>query len=272
MGNGIPPSIHDDESDLTSDSDYSDDHQETASAGLVLRERPKVSKFSLILSHIFEQIKLLYQFSTILRRPRLGGRYLHSKPEHAAPLVPSFEFLHVEQKLREWFGETLSKIDFKGKEKSRASEEHQEDDDSLSDTARILNMRIASANFRRRQQFLYWREHPFDLPPEERAQSAEPDAPMADAQSQAAPSEAITNPTINTFSSVSRSHIFERGSGSENNRTVYADSMAGATSSDTSVRGVPKVPIESTRSISFKCPYCGMTLDSRQMQDRNTWK
>jgi len=255
-----PSGAEDDEGDFTSDSDYSEESQEMSSTALVV-QRPKVSKFSLLLSHILEQVQLLYQFSTILRRPRLGGRYLHSKPEHAQPLVPSFEFLHIEQKLREWFRDTVGH-----------SGGEEEGNDGLPERTRVLNMRIASANFRRRQQFLYWKQHPFDPPSEERAQSAEPDVPMTDAHSRVAPSEAATNQTINTFSSLNRSHIFERGAGSENDRTVYADSVAGDTSSSTLLRRVPKVPIESMHSVSFHCPYCGMTLNSRQMQDRNTWK
>ena len=41
----------------------------------------RVSKISVLVSHIFEQVRSLYHLSMLLRRPTVGYRYIHSKPK-----------------------------------------------------------------------------------------------------------------------------------------------------------------------------------------------
>lgn len=87
-------------STFTSDSEYSADSQQPEHDST--KSRPRISRFSLILSHIFEQIGLLYHYSAIFRRPRLRGRYLHSKHQNPDFEIPHYEYSHVQQKLSEW--------------------------------------------------------------------------------------------------------------------------------------------------------------------------
>src|SRR3569833_2594821 len=72
----LPASDPDSAESLTSDSEYSGDDQ--GDTGNAAAGRPRISKQSLLAHHISDQIALLYHYSALLRRPRLGGRYLRS--------------------------------------------------------------------------------------------------------------------------------------------------------------------------------------------------
>ena len=74
---GLTPETQDETDSLTSDSEYSGDdpgdQQHDASP-----RYPRISRFSLILSHISEQIRLLYHYSSVFRRPGFRDQSLHS--------------------------------------------------------------------------------------------------------------------------------------------------------------------------------------------------
>ncbi|KAK4458664.1 hypothetical protein QBC42DRAFT_20434 [Cladorrhinum samala] len=243
-GTGVQVSELDDAS-LTSDSEYSS----TSDASSQPQPRPRISRFSLVLTHIFEQIGLLYHYSAIFRRPRLRGRYLHSRAQHQNAEVPHYEYSHVQQKLGAW---------------SSASD---------SPDLNVLCWRLATANARRREQLRYWARHPFD----EEHDGADDVAPSASPKAQIfnhAPSETASGrshpATANTFSSVARSAIYDTQTVAGPSRTVYASSDFGVDGAS-SVR-VPKAPAEADHSLSFECPFCRMTLQSALMRDSNTWK
>ncbi|KAK4164375.1 hypothetical protein QBC43DRAFT_300476 [Cladorrhinum sp. PSN259] len=235
-----------DGSSLTSDSEYSTDSQQQQQGSPNLR--PRVSRFSLVLSHIFEQIDLLYYYSTIFRRPRLRGRYLHSKAEEdQGGEVPYYEYSHVHQKLNGWSPTDLS-----------------------SEIGRLC-WRLATANTRRREQLRYWAGHPYDEEHEKGPQSpvdskAEP--------SRSAPSETATRrshpATVNTFSSIARSAIYDTEIQVGPSRTVYSQSDFGIDRG--SLIRVPKVPIPPHNSTKFECPFCKMVLRCDHMKERDAWK
>lgn len=250
-GRGLLVSELDDTS-LTSDSEYSTSDagsQQLAIDSTQSQPRPRISRFSLVLSHIFEQIGLLYHYSAIFRRPRLRGRYLHSRAQDQDAEVPYYEYSHVQQKLSTW---------------SSASDSPDLD---------ILCWRLATANARRREQLRYWARHPFD----EEHDGDDDVAPATSRKAQTfnlAPSETTSRrshpATVNTFSSIARSAIYDAQTEAGPSRTVYSSSDFGVDGAS-SVR-VPKIPIHADYSLSFECPFCRMTLQSALMRDRNTWK
>ena len=90
--------------DLDSNSEYSSDSSEDSNAitkHLSTRERPP--KIAVLMTHIQGQIKLLYHLDTLLRRPRLSGRYLKSTNENCqASLLEMYDYAHIEEKQRLW--------------------------------------------------------------------------------------------------------------------------------------------------------------------------
>lgn len=243
---------------LTSDSEYSADSEQADPDST--RPRPRISRFSLILSHIFEQIGLLYHYSAIFRRPRLRGRYLHSKSQDPYYQIPYYEYSHVQQKLQDWAS------------RGSAAGQQSGEDARIEFTAQldVLCMRIAAANARRREQLRHWAKHPI-------AEDADDeDEPAVERKAvNFSPSEAasrLSRPTtVSTgFSSVARSAIYETETQVGPSRTVYAPSELGG--GDVRAAKVPKLPAEASKSPTFECPFCRMTLQSAPMQDRNAWK
>lgn len=130
-------------------------------------------------------------------------------------------------------------------------------------------MRIATANARRRDQLRYWAGHPFA---EEADGEHEPS--VTGEKTDPTPSEGTSRrshpATVNTFSSIARSAIYETQTQAGPSRTVYSPSDFG--DDDVPSARVPKVPVEVNQSSSFECPFCRMILQSAPMKDRNAWK
>ncbi|KAK8003110.1 hypothetical protein PG989_002829 [Apiospora arundinis] len=227
---------------LTSDSDYSE--HTGISNEEVARSRPKVTRLSLAMSHIHEQIGLLYHHSAMLRRPRIGGRYLHSRSNKDQSDIPYWEISHVRQKLEQW--------DLSATQDSRTG---------MNVTTSDKPLKLPSLK--------YWSQHPWML----EEQPKEGLMPDDDTLSSPEPSEnpsGDTIPTAYTFSSVAESAVLGSNPEARPGRTVYADSELGE-SSDMTCK-VPKVPVGSITGTRFECPYCHTALESSQMLKRNTWK
>ncbi|KAK8136616.1 hypothetical protein PG984_004556 [Apiospora sp. TS-2023a] len=251
---------------LTSDSEYSEGDAGISNEGSA-HPRPKVTRVSLLISHIREQIGLLYHYSVILRSPRLGGRYLHSKSDKEESTIPPYELSHVHQKLVQWNRGANEHVQMAPK-----TEVHADIPESLLTLDEKLPLRLAAANDRRRAQLRYWFRHPWNT----EEQSKEDFVPVIDTAHEItrlpAPSEGPsqgTLPTVHTFSSVARSDIFEEIPEVRPERTEYAGSEGDGYDGTSRV---PNVPVESKNATTFECPYCRTALDSSQMQDRNTWK
>ena len=249
-------------SSLTSDSEYSTESMDEPAG----KERTRIPKLTLLLFHIYEQIGLLYHYSAIFRRPRLGGRYLRSKFDTEKATIPIQEFLHIEHKILAWAAEGEPDTSHDTTLTAQTATSYA----STASGTYGIAMRIAQANTRRRAQLMHWSRHPFSAD-ERPAETKQHDARgSTKAKSHQAASE---HSTVNTYSSVARSDIFEKdpepGSGLVPARTEYAESSAGDESAS---RRVPRVPSEALHSPTFECPYCLMTLDSAPMRSRNTWK
>ena len=235
-----------------------------------------IPKLSLALLHAFESIGLLYHYSAIFRRPRLGGRYLHSKSKNAAPDIPYYEFSHVRQKLEEWHLQKHDPASDSNYDENTTREHLATGADNSHQTLtadmEILCMRLAAANARRRDQLRYWGKHPFIGDQKLVKGETSVDVPQTEIESLAGASESRSHrsdPTVNTFSSVARSAIYEDHEAPGAARTTYASSQLGG---GKLLKRIPNVPPQSRKAASFECPFCHMRLESGPMQDRNTWK
>ncbi|KAK8855861.1 C2H2 type zinc finger domain protein [Apiospora arundinis] len=178
---------------LTSDSDYSE--HTGISNEEVARSRPKVTRLSLAMSHIHEQIGLLYHHSAMLRRPRIGGRYLHSRSNKDQSDIPYWELSHVRQKLEQW---NLSAT--------------QDSRTGMNVTTSDKPLKLPSLK--------YWSQHPWML----EEQPKEGLMPDDDTLSSPEPSETPsgdTIPTALTFSSVAESAGLESNPEARPGRTVF---------------------------------------------------
>lgn len=157
-------------SDQDSESSMSADSDSDAPPGLekddahpsYLSERDKsrhsrVSKISVIMGHLAEQIKLLYNASMLLTRPGLNGRYLRSgKTDSNDDNLENFEdfdYRHICEKVKQWKRDR--------KPVTEEEVEMRKDRGHLgSEPSEILCRRLARGNTRRRQQLRYWSRHP----------------------------------------------------------------------------------------------------------------
>ena len=226
--------------------------------------------------HAFESIGLLYHYSAIFRRPRLGGRYLHSKSKDTAPDIPYYEYSHVQQKLEEWYQrKDRPQSDFVSDgltaQETLTTDSVESQQASTADLD-FLCMRLAAANARRRDQLRYWGNHPFIGDQKLFKEEVSADFSRTEIESSVGVSESQSHrsdPTVNTFSSVARSAIYEDDGAPGPARTTYTSSVIGG---GKLLKRIPNVPPQSREAPSFECPFCHMTLDSGPMQDRNTWK
>ncbi|RYC64751.1 hypothetical protein CHU98_g1441 [Xylaria longipes] len=157
-----------DEYNNSSSSEVQSDISDSSSAG----DEPDLA--SSILKCIFESIKELYRFNSLIRRPRLTGRYLHS----TQPILDSTyqqEYQYVRQKFLLWQKEqedetlrdrdkkTASKV-VSPPEEETADSEYMRNNQSTEEThippESVLARRLAISNITRRRQLGYRDAHP----------------------------------------------------------------------------------------------------------------
>ncbi|KAK3375686.1 hypothetical protein B0T24DRAFT_205331 [Lasiosphaeria ovina] len=123
--------------------------------------------------------------------------------------------------------------------------------------------RLSLANALRREQLIYWRDHP--------DQEGLTGPAVMDSRS-------VKSGTASLFSknTVAKSDILGVASSLQGPQvavanqphTIYADTVIGGSHSSR----VPDVPGASLQSETFECPYCRLNLNSAVMQDRMAWK
>lgn len=286
-------------SESGSDSEYSSDSSEDSYASTErLNPRQRPSKIAVLMTHIQEQIKLLYHLDALLRRPRLSGRYLKSTNENRqVSLKEKYDYAHIEEKHRQWIKLFKSENETENKGPSEdlpsrspttqvyetwdgepivsqdileAREKCQEKDDSHGTISRL-----ARANTRRREQLRYWERHPFSKDIEEVASvtNKEPRIPSRGLNLSrdmgAGRAKSLTSvPTAQSFSTVARSAIDETNTISGRPRTVYAASVVTGRQS----ARVPDIPKAAFREDQVECPFCHAMLDSATIKSRMSWK
>ncbi|KAJ5173651.1 Tetratricopeptide-like helical [Penicillium coprophilum] len=263
------------------------------------RQSHRMPKVRLLVQQTLEQIRSLYDMSALLRRPTIADKYIRSvnsrlniaTPSNAGYLPMSiglsrFDEAHIVEKMLQWRGLTKSarRIDFEVEGVAPIGQGLKK---YLIDDIMWFCQRLAVANTRRREQFQYWADHPYDprhdtttneaqlatrslaqshteesennLEPESRAPTLEPSIHVP----REGPKSALSK---QSFSTAAVSDIYDTKT-NVRPRTVYAPTVAGQGRSN-SVPDPPKIEIGTT----FSCPYCGTTLESSEMQNRQSWK
>ncbi|KAK9424910.1 putative C2H2-type domain-containing protein [Seiridium unicorne] len=235
---------------------------------------PHEEPLYIILRNIFDCIELLFQLSNLLRQQRFQDRYLHSSVHPNQPYGTIQDNEHVRLKVQMWRNDqrTEGRIPIiegnsvelpweSGMEipvspevmsQRKVSRARQESIDS------DLFSRLAVANTRRREQFLYWETHPYSGDARARARKNGADGRSEKSQ------------TIRTFSSIAKSAIYMDAMEPDTRATTYAPSMINDVAQPT-IR-VPEFALISAGRDTFECPLCHMILDSEPMQYRQNWK
>ncbi|KAH7174588.1 uncharacterized protein B0J16DRAFT_348844 [Fusarium flagelliforme] len=287
-------------SDSGSDSEYSSGSSEDSHASterLTTKQRPP--KITFLMAHIQEQIKLLYHFDALLRRPRLSGRYLKSTNENRqVSLIEKYDYAHVEEKHRQWvtsFKSSENESESEGQPENIPSQspraqayktwedepivsqdvlQSRENGQKKDDSHNIIS-RLARANTRRREQLRYWERHPFSKDIEESASvtNKEPGIPLRGVDLSRdmgleTPISLTSVPTVQSFSTVAKSVIDETKTISGRPRTVYTASVVGGRQS----ARVPDIPKAAFEEDQVECPFCHVMLDSATIQSRMSWK
>ncbi|KAI1488984.1 hypothetical protein F5X96DRAFT_42443 [Biscogniauxia mediterranea] len=271
--------------DSVNSSDSSSDYSSDSSSEGETDARYRTPSIKTLMSHIFEEIKLLYHIGSLLRRPELVGRYLKSSKGAPSTITELRDLQHVEEKVRQWRKEVSTGKYYTPKVEKSITEEHIQARSTEIDpesTIFVLSRRLAKANSQRREQFKYWEKHPYQefsndnlehkkpIPPESQAFWRGDQLPMQDTASSAKVSEKKGTqseksiPTAHSFSVIHKSDIEEESPIVP--RTIYAESHIAGRSS-TKVPPVPNSP-----GVLFECPYCHMKLIRSVMEDRNNWK
>lgn len=219
-----------------------------------------------IVECIFENIEELYRLNSLIRRPRLTGRYLHSTQSNITHASQE-EIQHIREKFLSWQGEKQIELIEEESEEIATPEliaKRAYDEDMNKPLELVLSRRLAVANMKRRRQLRYWEVHPYQI-----------DCEPLPANPHTTPSiiRETTGPlsTVFTFSSVARSAIVSNQmklDKDEDMRTIYASTSAG----NSAPLRVPDLPVPDDSKSSFECPYCHMSLSMDEMKDRKNWK
>ncbi|ETS76425.1 hypothetical protein PFICI_11812 [Pestalotiopsis fici W106-1] len=242
----------------------------------------------------FENINELYRLKTLLQKPRLKGRYLHSRRSYRN--LPGYQqdYQHVRQKINFWrtkpSGDPDEEEAADDHETQQSAEEAPDDpgismdelmerqnaeDASLHDMDDLCR-RLAAANSKRRKQLWYWESHPY-LDDAEKLLDMEPPKPFrktdpiglntTDADSFKPPT------TAHTFSTAARSAIFPESRDRNNQEeagTVYEPSVLGG--SGRSKLRIPDAPLAAEGENTIECPYCHISLSTDKISNRVGWK
>ncbi|OQE34786.1 hypothetical protein PENCOP_c015G06953 [Penicillium coprophilum] len=289
--NPVLGSDHDSISSVSDDSD-SDTNNEGK------HQSYRMPKIRLLVQQTLEQIRSLYDMSALLRRPTVADKYIRSVNSRLniatlnnpgyLPLsvgLSRFDETHILEKVLQWRGLTKSArcIDFEGEGVASIGKGLRKY--SVDDIMWYCK-RLAAANTRRREQFQYWADNPYDsrqdttnnfrLATPNLAQSTTEEFERNQEQESRAPS---IEPSIHvlcggpksavskqSFSTAAVSDIYDTKT-NVRPRTIYAPSVVGQGRSN-SVPDPPKIKIGTT----FSCPYCGTTLEASEMRNRQSWK
>ncbi|KAI3318819.1 hypothetical protein HD806DRAFT_511072 [Xylariaceae sp. AK1471] len=275
-----------------SDSDYSTDNEDES-------QRRKMPKVRLFVQQIADQIRSLHEISSLLRRPTVTNKFIRSINVgleattlqglgnlHLNGAFGLFDDNHIIEKVLQWRGlaKSLKGVKFSDEDVARVSNAliHREIED-----IRWFCQRLARANTRRREQLWYWKNHPYD--PKQIATSANLVGDLGitrgivplEGQKEDSRSQVSTlkppDPHIlhsipksvlskQSFSTVALSDVHDTGTNTRP-RTIYAPTAIGQ---DRTI-SVPGPPRTKDGEMTFPCPYCGMALESKDM-NRQLWK
>ncbi|TGJ82701.1 hypothetical protein E0Z10_g6057 [Xylaria hypoxylon] len=267
-----------------SDSDYSTDNEDES-------QRRKMPKVRLFVQQIADQIRSLYEISSLLRRPTVTNKFIRSvnigleadtlqglDNIHINSAFGIFDNSHIIEKVLQWrgLGKGLRSVNF-----------FYEDVAPVRGTLNYPGIqdiqwfcqRLAKANTRRREQLQYWKTHPYD--PNQIITSANLVGDSVITQKEDSQSQGSTlklpNPHVlhegpksasskQSISTVALSDVHDTGT-NVRPRTIYTPTAIGR---DRAI-SIPGPPRTKDGEITFQCPYCGMKLGFKDMT-RQLWK
>ncbi|KAI8719837.1 C2H2-type domain-containing protein [Fusarium sp. LHS14.1] len=285
-------SVSADDSDSGSGS-YSDSDTDSDDDG---QPRPKrMPKICLLVRQIADQIRSLYDLSSLLRRPRIADKYIRSVGSKSCiatsdtlPLMVSFNKLdesHVIEKVLQWRGLTKSGQSFSCENETPIQERHSLATDGVGDILWYCQ-RLARANTRRREQLQHWVNHPYvstqdkSIPARPLPLLVRPLVKGSETKEESGSQVSTLKPTSfkfpfagpkstmskQSFSTAAVSDVRDTKTNTRS-RTVYAPTNVGQGRSN-AVPDLPKTDGQAT----FPCPYCEIPLESSEMQNRQSWK
>jgi hypothetical protein len=270
------------DSDESSDGSLEDD-KETLSKG----QYDLYRKLRTVLRCISDDISSLFQVSLMIKRPEYSRRYLHSTSNaNFSPTIASYleiDARYVANRLQEWkrATETISK-----KEEPAATPEviALRRLGEGSSYEQELTRRLASANTRRREQFLYWSTHPdvslqeFIVQSNQSLEKHSTGYATANNDTQEAMAQLEltdhhyrgrkSTATKDISTTVNLSDVFRVATSAGSARTTYTGSMTG----NKKPNQVPDLPKDALQKDAFECPYCHAHLESMMMRSRSQWK
>ena len=281
------------ESVTSTDSDYSSE-AETRIEG----RKVHVPRIATFLQHASEQIRSLFELSSVLRRPTIDGKWIRSAAKRdndssgaleLSNAYANYDLLHISEKVHCLRGQGKDVVSLLFQEEAAGStvglmEEHIQD-------VSWLCHRLAKANGRRRKQLHYWLRHPYGAPltkapssPEKPSDSksvvskqpAKSTKTGSDASTLKRPTSTASTqkrslPTVTSsysFSTAAASDTRDDTMESRRPRTVYAPTISGRRYSNR----VPDAPTCPDGDQWLFCPYCGMQLEDEVIKKRDYWK
>ncbi|KAI2618440.1 hypothetical protein GGR54DRAFT_605477 [Hypoxylon sp. NC1633] len=251
------------------------------SEGSVEHEHDRPSRIQSLVQQAFEQIRSLYDLSALLRRPKIADKYIRSVDSKAdtttldnsgsLPLDISFSTYdesHVLEKVLQWRGLTKNGLAVKFDDESVATIGKTLQSHGVEDIMWFCQ-RLARANTRRREQLRYWVDHPYDYKQDTVAQVQKHEYRSEVSKFKLlnpnAPSKSILS--RQSFSTAAVSDVHDTKT-NVRPRTTYAPTAIG----QGRFNSVPDPPKPENGKTTFSCPYCGMTLESSEMRNRQSWK
>lgn len=252
-------------------------------------------KIRLLIQQIVGQIRSLYDLSSLLRRPKIADKYIRSinsklgtltsGDSETLPLSVGFRVSdenHVVEKVLQWRGLTKAEKNVIFEEEGVATTRESLITDGVDDILWFCQ-RLAQANTRRREQLQYWSTHPYDpkkeIPSATQLSSQDPKE-VEEAQELRSQASTLKPPNPNLPRPGPRSAVSKQSFStaavsllrdSKTNirpKTVYAPTAIGKGRSNS----VPDPPEAKDDSVTFLCPYCGMTLEYSEMQNKQSWQ
>ncbi|RSL56987.1 hypothetical protein CEP54_008523 [Fusarium duplospermum] len=289
-------SDHDSISSVSADDSDTDSDSGSGSDDDGQPRRNRMPKIRLLVQQITDQIRSLYDLSSLLRRPRIADKYIrsvssksHTAASDTLPLMASFSKLdesHIVEKVLQWRGLTKSGQSLSCEDETPAQERHSLATVDVDDILWYCQ-RLARANTRRREQLQHWADHPY-VSTQDKLTSTQPSPSMikplvkGSGTKEESGSQASTlKPTSfkfpqagpksslskQSFSTAAVSDVHDTKTNARP-RTVYAPTNVGQGRSNS----VPDPPKTQDGKTTFQCPYCGITLESSEMQSRQSWK
>jgi hypothetical protein len=246
------------------DSDLDSESSESTDPGSEFQDeknhnRKRTPKICILVQLMQAQIRSLYDVSSLLRRPMVKDKYIRSHADRKNLEIVDETSLHyhfrpfdmdyVWEKIRQWHRQTNSE------RHNVATSDQQISTTSIENNSWFLE-RLGTANNRRREQIQYWKTYTVEF-----THPSSSNLRWRPQRSKQTPASTISHSTV------PRSYINDLNAG-DRSRTVYEPTIVGKTQ----YNRVPDIPELAKTSDNFPCPYCGMKLESKEMQSRGLWK